>query len=82
MSTVIEELEAFRQYVLEHSRTDSTDASFEELFQRWTASRLSEAEREQSLQSLRRGLADADAGHLVDAEVAIQETRARLVQKL
>jgi predicted transcriptional regulator len=81
MSTVIEEVEAFRQYVLEHSRTGSTGASLEDLFQRWYASRLSEADLEQSLQSLRRGLADADAGRLVDADVAIQETRARLLQK-
>ncbi len=82
MSTVIEELEAFRQYVLEHSRTGSTGASLDELFHRWSASRLSEAELEQSLQSLRRGLADADAGRLVDADAAVQEMRARLVQKL
>ena len=82
MSTVNEELEAFRQYVLEHSRTDPTGASLEEVFQRWCASRLSEAELEQSLQSLRRGLADADAGRLVDADAAVQEMRARLVQKL
>jgi hypothetical protein len=82
MSTVIEELEAFRQYVLEHPRTGSTFASLKELFQRWSASRLSEAELEQSLESLRRGLADAAAGRLVDAQVAIQETRARLLQKL
>ena len=81
MSTVIEELEAFRQYVLEHSRTDSKGASLEELFQRWCASRLSEAELEQSLESLRSGLADPDAGRLVDADLAIQETRARLLQK-
>jgi predicted transcriptional regulator len=81
MSTVIEDVEAFRQYVLEHSRTHSTNASLEDLFQRWYASRLSEAELEQSLQSLRRGLADADAGRLVDADVAIQETRARLLRK-
>ena len=81
MSTVIEEVEAFRQYVLEHSRTSSTGASLEDLFQRWYASRLSEADLEQSLQSLRRGLADADAGRLIDADVAIQETRARLLQK-
>ena len=81
MSTVIEEVEAFRHYVLEHSRTGSTGASLDELFQRWSASRLSEAELEQSLESLRRGLADPDAGRLVDADVAIQETRARLLQK-
>lgn len=41
MSTVIEEVEAFRQYVLEHSRTGPADASLEDLFQRWYASRLS-----------------------------------------
>ena len=79
MSTVIEEVEAFRQYVLEHSGTDSSGVSLEDLFQRWYASRLSETELEQSLESLRRGLDDAEAGRLVDADVAIQETCARLM---
>ena len=80
MSTVIEQVEAFRQYVLEQSQIDATDASLEDLFQRWYASRLSETELEQRLQSLKRGLADANAGRLVDADVAIQETRARLMR--
>ena len=43
MSTVIEEVEAFRHYVLEHSRTGTTGESLEDLFQRWYASSLSEA---------------------------------------
>lgn len=80
MSTVIEQVEEFRQYVLEQSQGDAADACIEDLFQRWHASRLSEAELEQSLQSLKRGLADAEAGRLVDAHVAIQETRARLMR--
>ena len=80
MSTVIEQVEAFRQYVLEQTQIDASDASLEDLFQRWYASRLSEAELEQSLQSLKRGLEDAEAGRLVDADVAIQETRSRLMR--
>ena len=80
MSTVIEQVEAFRLYVLKQSQIDASEASLEDLFQRWYASRLSESELEQSLQSLRRGLADAEAGRLVDAEVAIRETRARLMR--
>ena len=81
MSTVIAELEAFRQYVLDHARIDDNEISLEDLFQCWSISRQAEAESKQCLQSLRRGLADADAGHLVVADVAIQETRARLLQK-
>lgn len=80
MSTVIEQVEAFRQYVLEQSQIDASEASLEDLFQRWYASRLSETELEQSLQSLKRGLADVEAGRLIDADVAIQETRARLMR--
>lgn len=80
MSTVIEQVEAFRRYVLEQSQIDATDATLEDLFQRWCASRISETELEQSLQSLKRGLADAEAGRLVDADVAIQETRSRLMR--
>ena len=80
MSTVIEQVEAFRQYVLEQTQIDAAEASLEDLFQRWYASRLSETELDQSLQSLKRGLADAEAGRLIDADVAIQETRARLMR--
>ena len=80
MNTVIEQIEAFHQYVLEQTQIDASAASLEDLFQRWYASRLSEAELEQSLRSLRRGLADGDAGRLVDADVAIRETRARLLR--
>ena len=80
MSTVIEQVEAFRQYVLEQSQMNASEASLEELFQRWFASRLSETELEQSLQSLNRGLADADTGWLVDANIAIQESRARILR--
>lgn len=81
MSTVIEQVEAFRQYVLEQSQIDASEVlSLEDLFQRWYASRLCETELEQSLQSLKRGLADAEAGRLIDADVAIQETRARLLR--
>jgi len=80
MSTVIEQVEAFRQYVLEQSQIDASEPSLEDLFQRWYASRLSETELAQSLQSLKCGLADAEAGRLVDADVAIQETRARLMR--
>ena len=80
MSTVIEQVEAFLQYVREQSQIDASEASLEDLFQRWYASRLSETELEQSLQSLKRGLADAEAGRLVDADVAIPETRARLMR--
>jgi hypothetical protein len=81
MSTVIAELEAFRQYVVDHARIDDNEISLEDLFQRWSVSRQAEAESKQSLQSLRRGLADADAERLVDVDVEIKETRALLLQK-
>jgi len=80
MSTVIEEVEAFRQYVLKHSATDASGVSLEDLFHRWYASRLAETELEESLKSLRRGLADADAGRVVDADLAIRETRVRILR--
>jgi hypothetical protein len=36
MSTVIEQVEAFRQYVLEQTQIDASEASLEDLFQRWS----------------------------------------------
>ena len=78
MSTVVEQVESFRQYVLEQSRIAATDISLEDLFERWSACHPSAQELEQSLQSLERGLADVEAGRLVDANQAIHETRTRL----
>ncbi len=78
MSTVIEQVESFRQYVLEQSQSAATDISLEDLFQRWSASHPSAQELEQRLQSLKRGLADVEAGRLVDADQAIHETHTRL----
>ena len=81
MSTVLEDVEAFRKFVLEHSRTEEAGIAIEDLFQRWQASRLSESELLQSLESLNRGLADVAAGRLIDAQDAIQQTRNRMPKK-
>ena len=78
MTTLVEQVEQFRRYVVEHAQNDATEASLEELFHRWCTSRSSANELEQSLQSLERGLADAEAGRLVDAKEAIEATRNRL----
>ena len=78
MSTVIEQAEAFRQFVVEQSHDATTGLSLETLFQHWCASRPSAQELEHSLQSLKRGLADVEAGRLVDADQVIHETRTRL----
>ena len=78
MSTVIEQVEAFRRFVVEQSREATSGLSLEDLFQHWCASRPSAQELEQSLQSLKRGLADVEAGRLEDADLAIRETRTRL----
>ncbi len=78
MSTVIEEVEAFREFVLEQSRGEAADLLLEDLFRRWRASRPAKQSLEQSLLSLARGLDDAKAGRVVDADQAIHETRSRL----
>lgn len=78
MTTLVEQVEQFRRYVVERSRNDAKEVSLEELFQRWCASRSSPNELEQSLKSLERGLADADAGRLVDGNEALDATRNRL----
>jgi predicted transcriptional regulator len=81
MSTILEDVEAFRKFVLEHSGTEEAGIAIEDLFQRWHASRLSQSELQQSLESLNRGLADVAAGRLIDANDAIQQTRSRLLKK-
>ena len=81
MSTVLDDVEAFRKFVLEHSRIEGAGIAIEDLFQRWQASRLSETELQQSLESLNRGLADVAAGRLIDAQDAIQQTRNRMPKK-
>jgi len=78
MTTLVEQVEQFRRYVVEQAQNDAKEASLEELFQRWCTSRSSANELEQSLHSLERGLADAEAGRLVDSSEAIDETRNRL----
>ena len=76
MTTLVEQVEQFRRYVVEQAQNDAKEASLEELFQRWCKSRSSANELEQSLHSLERGL--AEAGRLVDANEAIDATRNRL----
>jgi hypothetical protein len=78
MSTVIEEVEAFRKFVHELSREEDADLSLEDLLQRWRALRPETRDLEQSLQSLTRGIDDATAGRIVDADDAIHETRSRI----
>ena len=78
MRTVIEEVEAFREFVLEQFRGEAADLSLEDLLGRWRALRPVTREFEQSLQSLARGLDDAKAGRVVDADHAVHETRFRL----
>jgi len=82
MGTVLDDVEAFRKFVLEHSRIEEAGIAIEDLFQRWQASRLSESELQQSLESLNRGLADVAAGRLIDAQDAIQQTRNRMPKNM
>lgn len=80
MSTVIEQADAFRRYVAEQSQNGGSRLTLDELFKRWQATNLSDEALADSLQSLERGLADAESGRLVDAEEAIANTRSRLKQ--
>ena len=75
---VIEEVEAFREFVLAQSHGEGAELSLEDHFRRWRALHSVTRDLEQSLRSLARGLDDANAGRLVDADQAIHETRSRL----
>lgn len=80
MSTLVEQADHFRLYVVEQSQNGGGNLSLHELFRRWQAVNLSQPQLTDSLESLQRGLDDADAGRLVDAADAIADTRSRLQQ--
>lgn len=82
MSTIIEQSEEFHRFVMEQSREGQANLTLDDLFQQWRAATPSEEELKQSLESLDRGLKDAEAGRLIDADDAISDTRTRLQQQL
>ncbi|MEJ7592273.1 MAG: hypothetical protein WKF77_12045 [Planctomycetaceae bacterium] len=73
-SSAISELSSFREYLDNRIADGEAGLSPEQALSDWR-------ELQESLVSIRRGLADADAGRIRPAEDVLEELRARLTQK-
>lgn len=72
-SSAISELSSFREYLDNRIAEGSVELSPEQALSDWR-------ELHESVASIRRGLADADAGRIRPAEDVLEELRARLTR--
>jgi predicted transcriptional regulator len=71
-----DDIQAFRSFIDEQlATTGGTLPTVGEILARWEFENETPEEREEGLEALRRGLADADAGSVVPAREAIAELR-------
>lgn len=73
-SPAISELFSFREYLDQRIASGEAELTPENALRDWR-------EMQESLQSIRRGLADADAGRIRTAESLLDELQARLVRR-
>jgi hypothetical protein len=74
MTVLQQEIEQFRDFATRVAATGDVE-SLQEILDLWHAEHLSETERTASLESLCRGLADADAGRVRPADDVIEDLR-------
>jgi hypothetical protein len=73
-SPAISELRSFREYLDQRIAGGEVELTPENALRDWR-------EMQESLQSIRRGIADADAGRIRTAESLLDELQARLVRR-
>lgn len=73
-SPAISELRSFREYLDQRIACGEVELTPENALRDWR-------EMHESLQSIRRGIADADAGRIRTAESLLDELQARLVRR-
>lgn len=73
-SPALSELQSFREYLDRRITDGDVELSPENLLREWR-------EMRESMQSVRRGIADADAGRIRTAESLLDELQARLVRR-
>ncbi len=76
----LQEIESFHQFAanqLHHE--ESSEVSFDEVFDLWRIANPSSKEMAESLASLRRDLADIEAGNVFSARTVIDELRGKFV---
>jgi hypothetical protein len=71
----VDDIHAFRSFIDEQLASGGTLPTVCEILALWEFENESPEMREEGLESLRRGLADADAGRVVPAREAIAELR-------
>jgi len=73
-SPAISELRRFREYLDQRIASGEVELTPENAFRDWR-------DMQESLQSIRRGIADADAGRIRTAESLLDELQARLARR-
>ena len=74
-----QEIDSFHQFATSHLEFDEIDElSLDEVFDLWRIANPSSSEMSESLASLRRGLADIEAGRVFSARAVIEELRGKL----
>jgi hypothetical protein len=69
------DLQAFRSFIDEQLGSRDSVPTVDEVIARWEHENESDDEREQTLEAIRRGLADIEAGRVMAAREAIAELR-------
>ena len=75
MAVTPEELDHFHRFSIETLANGGADLTLEDLVDLWRAENPREEELKESLASLRRGLADAEAGRVYAANEVLDELR-------
>ncbi len=75
----LQEINSFHQFATNQlSHEEAADLSLDEVFDLWRIANPGSTEMAESLASLRRGLADIEAGHVFSARAVIDELRGKL----
>ena len=69
------DLQAFKSFIDEQLANGETVPTVDEILARWEYQNESEDERQESLEAIRRGLADVEAGRVMPARDAVAELR-------
>lgn len=74
-----QEIDSFHQFATDQlGRDEAAELSLDDVFDLWRIANPSSKEMSESIASLRRGLADIEAGNVVSARAVIDELRGKL----
>jgi hypothetical protein len=78
MAVSLEQIESFHQFAHDRAKNGGADLTMDEIYDLWRLENLPPEELQESLESLRRGIADAEAGRVRPADDVIEELRHRI----